>query len=142
MVRRALILAALAAIVITRIEPQLLRFPFNNLAQLAPRFEHYADQTWWEYAQFIRGVREQTRPGDTVAVLVPVLGWEQGYSYAYYRASYFLAGREVLPLVDPLSRRHPENLQRAQYVAVWRTASPPPFRTVVWSGHGGMLVRR
>jgi len=138
--RRALSLAAFAAIVVASIDPILLRFPFYRRAALAPVFERYADRMWLPYAAFLRGVREHTTNGQTIAVLVPTLDWDRGYSYAYYRASYFLAGREVLPLADEARRVHPENLQRAQFVASWRAAIPRG--TVVWSGDGGVLVRR
>jgi hypothetical protein len=131
-----------AAIVVASIDPVLLRFPFYDRAVLAPLFERYADRQWVQYAAFLRGVRAHTRGGETIAVLAPTLDWDHGYSYAYYRASYFLSGREVLPLADEARRVHPENLQRAELVAVWRAAVPPTHRTVVWSGDGGVLVRR
>lgn len=133
-------LVALAAIVATRIEPQLLEFPFRHRARFANAMAHRADGEWWQYAQFIRGVREHTQPGDTIAVIVPVMRWDDGYSYAYYRASYFLSGREVLPLIDGDGRTHPENFAAAKYVAVWR-ARIAPRGTVVWSGDGGVLTR-
>ena len=138
--RRFLTFAAFAAIVVAGIDPVLLRFPFHDRAALVPAFERYADRTWLQYAVFLRGVREHTRRGDTIAVLAPTLDWDRGYSYAYYRASYILAGREVLPLADEARRVHPENLQRAQLVASWR--APVPRGTVVWRGDGGVLVRR
>jgi hypothetical protein len=142
MLRRSLTIAVFAAIVVASIDPVLLRFPFYGRASLAPLFERYADRAWLQYASFLRGAREHTRPGETIAVLVPTLDWDRGYSYAYYRASYLLAGREVLPLADEARRVHPENLRRAELVAVWRTQPPPTHRNVVWSGDGGVLVRR
>jgi hypothetical protein len=142
MLRRALMILALAAIIVTRIEPHLLRFPFYDRAALAALFARRADRTWMQYAQFLRDARAHTRNGESVAVLVPALRWDGGYSYAYYRASYFLAGREVLPFVDRDDHLHPENLQRADYVAAWRMQAPPTHAKVVWSGDGGVLVRR
>ena len=142
MLRRTLMIVAFAAIVLSRIDPLLLRFPFYDRASLAPLFERYADRQWLQYAQFLRGVRAHTRPGDRVAVLVPTLDWDNGYSYGYYRASYFLTGREVLPLADERHRVHPENLQRADLVAAWRAPVPTTHRTLVWQGDGGVLVRR
>src|ERR1041385_1176909 len=107
--RRFLTFAAFAAIVLACIDPILLRFPFYRRAALAPVFERYADRMWLPYAAFLRGVREHTQDGQTIAVLVPTLDWDRGYSYAYYRASYFLAGREVLPLAG--SEEHTSELQ-------------------------------
>jgi len=142
MVRRVLTIVAFAAIIVSSLDPILLQFPFHDRARLRPLFEYYADHTWQQYAKFLRGVREHTHNGETVAVLVPVIDWDRGYSYAYYRASYILAGREVLPLFQPDNRVHPENLRRAELVAVWRARVPPTHRTLVWSGDGGVLVRR
>jgi hypothetical protein len=142
MFRRTLMIVAVAAIVLSRIDPNLLRVPFYDRAALAPLFERYADRQWLQYAQFLRGVRAHTRAGERVAVLVPTLDWDNGYAYAYYRASYFLAGREVLPLADAMYRVHPENLRRADLLAVWRAPVPPTHQKVIWQGDGGVLVRR
>jgi hypothetical protein len=142
MFRRTLMIAALAAIVLSCIDVNLLRVLLYDRAALAPRFERYADRQWLQYAQFLRGVRAHTRAGERVAVIVPTLDWDNGYSYAYYRASYFLAGREVVPLADEMKRVHPENLQRADVVAAWRAPLPTTHRRLVWQGDGGVLVRR
>jgi hypothetical protein len=61
--------------------------------------------------------------------------------YAYYRASYFLTGRTVVPLFGPEGERQTENFQRAKYLALWHVRVPPTVR-VVWSGEGGSLVER
>ena len=142
MLRRVLSIVAFAAIVVAGIDPYLLRVPFYDRAALAMAFDRYADRSWQQYAQFLRDVREQTQPGQRIAVLVPATTWDSGYSYAYYRASYFLAGREVLPLFDDADRAHPENLSRADLVAAWRARVPPTHRKLVWRGDGGVLVRR
>ena len=52
------------------------------------------------------------------AVIVPIMRWETGYSYAFYRASYFLTGREVLPVVTPDNGRLPQNFRAAKYIAL------------------------
>lgn len=140
--RRFLAIATFAAIVVAGIDPVFLRLPFYDRAALGPLFERYADREWFQYATFLRGVREHTRPGQTIAVVVPTLDWDRGYSYAYYRASYFLTGREVLPLADEARQLHLENLRRAELVAVWHAGLPSTHRNVVWSGDGGVLVRR
>jgi len=138
--RRALSIVAFAAIVVAGIDPRLLSMPFYDRAALAEAFN--PDRSWQQYARFLRDVREQTQPGQRIAVLVPATTWDGGYSYAYYRASYFLAGREVLPLFDDADRAHPENLRRADLVAAWRARVPATHRTLVWRGDGGVLVRR
>jgi hypothetical protein len=97
---------------------------------------------WWpSYPAFLDELRSVTKPGDTIAVVVPPKTWDGGYSYAYYRASYFLAGRQVLPVVDDANRALPQNIAAAHYLAVWRAPVPPGWR-VVWSGHRGALLVR
>jgi hypothetical protein len=68
--------------------------------------------------------------------------WNLGYAYAYYRASYFLAGRRVIPLVTPQNEARLERLEEAELIAIWQMAPPPGNYTVVWAGHGGALVRK
>jgi len=132
---------ALAAIVASTIEPQFLMMPFRDRTPLARGYARLADADWLDYPEFLAGVRAHTQPGDTIAILTPRMHWDGGYSYAFYRASYFLTGRDVMPLVDRDDKPHPENYTAAKYVAVWR-ASLRPRGTVVWSGNGGTLTRR
>ena len=131
-----------AAIVLASIDPLLLRFPFAPRAPLAAAYARRADGNWFQYVQFLDGVRAHTRPGERVAVLAPAMRWDDGYSYAYYRASYFLTGREVLPVVDSHDGVHPENLAHADVIAAWRARLPAGRFRVAWQGEGGVLVRR
>ncbi|MEA2328320.1 MAG: hypothetical protein QOE68_3279 [Thermoanaerobaculia bacterium] len=102
----------------------------------------YPDRAWPDYPRFLQGVREHTQPGDTIAVIVPSMSWDGGYSYAYYRASYFLTGREVLPLVTPLDARLPQNFRVAKYVAVFGVGLRVPADVVWRSGRGALLRLR
>jgi hypothetical protein len=139
-VRRVLIIIALAAIVVMCIEPVLRRMPFLVQAFYTGELARLPDGQWARYPRFLEGVRSHTRSGDTIAIVFPVMGWDAGYSYAYYRASYFLSGREVLPLIDPQDRRIPQNLRGARYVAVFGATLRMPA-DVVWRGEGGTLLR-
>lgn len=118
-----------------------MRLPFEGRAMLARGFAGYADRLWPQYPRFLDGVRAHTSPGDRVAIVVPAMQWDRGYSYAYYRASYFLPGRIVLPLVDPQDHLHPENFHAATCVAAWRSNFPQGRSTLAWSGEGGVLLR-
>jgi hypothetical protein len=140
--RRTLTRIAFLAIVLASISPMPLFVPFYDRAALDTLFRRYDLPSWHEYGPFLDGVREHTRGGESVAVLVPTPRWEPGYAYAYYRASYVLAGREVLPLMDADGRVHPENLFGAELVAVWHAPPPRTHQKLVWSGHGGALLRR
>lgn len=118
-----------------------MRLPFIDRKPIAEMFTRYPDREWEQYPRFLEGVRERTRGGDSIALIVPKMKWDDGYSYAYYRASYFLAGRTVLPLITSDDRPHPENFRDARYIAVWRTSLPQGRRVLVWSGEGGVLLR-
>jgi hypothetical protein len=139
--RRDLSLIILAALVATRIEPRLLTVPLRR-AQFARAYTAFADRFWPEYPRFLEGVRAHTSPGDTIALVVPTFDWDRGYSYAYYRASYFRTGREVLPLSDRENHLQPANFRNARLIAAWRKPLPQAHFTVVWSGNGGVLLRR
>lgn len=138
--RRILVLAAFAAIVATRMEPRLLRLPFIDRGPLAAGYARQADGDWAEYVVFLNEVRARTRDGDTIAIIVPRMRWDQGYSYAYYRASYFLAGRVVLPVDDERDQLHFENVRAAKYVAAWRNGAPNGRYHMVWAGNHGVLL--
>lgn len=93
-----------------------------------------------DYPVFLEEVARRTRPGQSIAIVVPMRSWHYGYSYAYYRATYFLVGRRVVPIVDPNDSLHPERLKETDFIAVWNT---PDFHgsEVLWRGHGGVLLR-
>ena len=141
-VRRVLGIVAVLTIVALSLELRFIQLPFLDRKALAAYFAARPDRLWRSYPRFLDDVRALTRDGDSIALILPTLDWEKGYSYGYYRASYFLAGREVLPVADSRGALHPENFRRAQYVAVWGRELPPGRNTVVWRGDGGVLLRR
>ena len=140
--RRRIAFILFVALAVLAIDPNLFRFALANRAAMHAVMTGYPDRGMWQtYPAFLEGVRAHTKPGDSIALLVPAMHWDDGYSYAYYRASYFLAGREVLPLVDRADVPQRANFARAKYVAVWRRNVQPPMRAV-WSGDGGTLLER
>lgn len=122
------------------VEARLLQMPFIDRTSFARAMAAYPDRLWPEYPRFLEGVREHTKPGDSIAVIVPGMGWDDGYSYAYYRASYFLTGREVLPLVTPENGRLMENFRGAKYIAAFGVRLRVPA-DVVWQSEHGALLR-
>jgi hypothetical protein len=139
--QRILALLLLVALVAFRIEPRLVRVLFQRAAY-ARYYAGVADRLWPQYPRFLEGVRAHTQPGDTIAIVVPTLDWDNGYSYAYYRASYLLSSREILPLSDSENHLQLLNFRDARYVAVWNTPMPQAHFTTVWRGEGGVLLRR
>jgi len=138
--RRALTILCLAAIVALCVDARLLRLPFSDRKPLAQALDGFYDRQWPQYPRFLQDVRAHTQPGDTIAIIVPAMGWDDGYSYAFYRASYYLTGREVLPLVTPQNGRLPQNLRDAKYVAAFGVTLRLPAE-VVWKGERGALLR-
>lgn len=106
-----------------------------------PMPAHRPDAAWGDYPAFLAAIRSATHNGDTIALLVPARRGSNDYSYAYFRASYVLAGREVLPVIDDHGRIIAGNVSAAQFVAAWhgRLASN---RRLIWRGHGGELFAR
>lgn len=140
--RRVVALVIFIGIFALRVDRQLFLLPFIDRAPIAEAFRGRADRMWPQYPRFLAGVRERTANGDSIAIVVPTFDWDEGYSYAYYRASYLLAGRVVLPVGFSDHQLHPENFRAARYVAVWGRPFPPSRRTVVWEGEGGTLLRQ
>lgn len=142
MIRRIVIAAAMLLVIVDSISPFVLSLPFRDRTVIEKAIVRRTDRTWWpEYPRFLNDVRQQTREGDSIALVVPAPHWDFQYFYAYFRASYFLAGREVLPIVQPGDRLVPQNIARARYVASWRM--PPAGRgPIVWRSHEGLLVRQ
>ncbi len=141
--RAILSIACFIGLAIASIRTPPLVLPFIDRTNAHESMTMYPDRgVWWpDYPRFLEAVRAHTKSGDSIALADPTMRWDAGYSYAYYRASYFLSGREVLPLVGPDDRRIMANVGRAQYVAVWHNR-PPRGRPVVFAGYGGVLVRR
>jgi len=138
--RRLLTILCLAALVALCIDIRLLQLPFIDRKPYSRALGVYPDRRWPQYPHFIDGVRAHTKPGDTITIVVPAMAWDDYYSYAYYRASYILTGREVLPLVTPQNERLPQNLAAARYVAAFGVTLRLP-NDVIWKGEGGTLVR-
>lgn len=83
-----------------------------------------------EFQAFLKEVAQRTRRGDSIALVVP--DEMSGFSYAYYQASYALAGRR---LISPL------RLKKTEYIAAWNREALLPDHVPVWVGHGGTLLR-
>jgi hypothetical protein len=140
--RRALTVLCLAAIVVMSIEGRMLQLPFISRAAAVREMVTDTDRAWPDYPGFLEGVREHTKPGDSIALILPTMSWERGYFYGYYRASYFLAGREVLPLVEAGDRRLPQNFHDAKYIAVFGVRLRHPADVMWRSGRGALLRLR
>lgn len=123
-------------------EPFFFRIFFADRAAAGAALSEGPDLAAPGYAAFLREVKERTPADARVALLVPMRQWSGGYEYAYYRASYALVPREVIPLVDPDDEAHLERAVEADYVAAWGMAPRIPGFTQVWDADGSVLLER
>ena len=140
--RRVLYALLLAAMILGGIETFFFRIFAHDRGASAAQLAAAPDRAAPGYAAFLREVRARTPEDARIAVVVPMRRWSGGYEYAYYRASYALAGREVIPLVDRDDSAHLERVRDAEWVASWGMEPRIPGFARVWSGSGGTLLRR
>ena len=119
-----------------------VRLIFSDRSILRRQYTALPDQQTPSYPQFLREVRARTERGSSIAILVPMRYWNEGYAYAFYRASYFLAGRRVVPLVSPDDQTHLPRASETDYIAAWDIGARVPEERVIWRGHDGFLVRK
>jgi hypothetical protein len=93
--------------------------------------------------RLLLAVEAQTKPGDRILLWTPHRPWQNGYGYAFRRAQYVLAGREVIPLLDRERDVVDErNIARATYIVCWRNCPPIDGFDGIWRSEDGMLLRR
>ena len=82
-------------------------------------------------------VDRSTPRGAKIAIALPFRDWEGGYGYGYYRASFLLPGKQVVPLLPP------SNLRFADYVVMWKARSAIDGFVPLWTtSDGTLMVRR
>ncbi len=144
MLRRFAAAAVVAFAVVGSFEPFFLDLLFSRASRARNEslMTRIPDRAATGYPDFLREVSRRTGRGAKVAVVFPGKRWHGGYSYGYFRAAYFLAGREVLPLVNRNDQFLTANFAQADYIASWQNSARVGGFDVVWSGHDGVLLRR
>lgn len=92
--------------------------------------------------EFMLGVRDRTQPGSRVLILSPHRKYQGGYVYVFSRATYLLAGRTTVPIIDQHDLAHPQNLAEATYVAAFRIKPTIAGFETVWTSRDGTLLKR
>lgn len=131
----------LALILVGSFQWTYLRVFLVDQGELADRMEVLRFGKMPEIRGFLDEVEKRTSPGESIALVVPAPDWNRGYEYAFYRASYVLAGRTVLPVMNPAGHPLPSNLERADYIAAWRAEVDPERFDIVWRERDGVLAR-
>jgi hypothetical protein len=142
-IRRAAAAIAFAAILIGGFETYYLRVFRESPARLRPILTELPYRKMPGLRELLIGADARTPRGASIAILVPYSAWAGGYGYAYYRSSYLLPGKQVIPLLRlGEDRSAPENLALADYVICWGGVRPAAGFTMVWQTTAGMLLRR
>ena len=139
---RNLRLAIALVLAIASVRPFIPQMFATKVRNESAALGQYFDQSSPEYPKFLSSVAAATPEGSRIAIFVPMRRWDEGYSYAYYRASYFLAGREVLPVVWRDDRLVGQNVERADYIASWNMKVGAKGFQPLFKAHGGTLYRR
>ena len=142
MMLRRWAIAAAALIAIGGFEPFYFRVLSFNRARTRAMLTELPYRKTPGLRTFYAAVRERTRPGDTIAISSAYRTWDGGYEYVFVRSLYTLAGRHVFTLLDPQDHPHPENLQKVEYVAAYRSEPRIANFATIWRGPDGTLLRR
>jgi hypothetical protein len=92
--------------------------------------------------RFMNAVRSRTLDCDRIAIMLPAPAWERGYQYGFTRATYLLAPRTTIPLMDANDVPLTPNVALADYVACWHAAPAIPHFATIWRSDDGVLLRR
>ena len=141
-VRRAVVFLAVAAIGIGAFQVFYLEIHFTDRARLREMYSALPYRRIPGLQELLVATAARTPMGSRVLIATPHRPWDGGYGYAYRRAQFVLAGREVIPLLDPKTEQpSPENVRRAEYIACWRECPQGRFE-VLWRGRDAQLLRR
>jgi len=133
---------AFALILIGGFEPFYLRVFGIDRAREGAAFAELPFQKIRGLKSFLEGVDAHTPPRARIAIWVPFRQWEGGYGYAYYRASYLLPGKQVVPLLAPHEDRVVfSNLAKADYLASLGEPIVAPGFESCWQDEHGMLLK-
>ena len=86
--------------------------------------------------------RTQTIEGEKVGFWMDSPRWKEGYEYAYKRAGYPMAGRQVIPLIDSGSRLREAALKEIDVLVCWRCRPPFPEFRISYQTPDGVVARR
>jgi hypothetical protein len=136
-------LVILVALVAGGFEPMYVRIWTVDSATWHTAMEELPYRKLPGFRRLLLEVDRSTPRGARIAVVLPFRQWEGGYGYGYSRASFFLPGKQLVPLLEPESdAARPENLRFADYVMAWRARPNVAGFTEVWSTGEGTLLRR
>jgi hypothetical protein len=129
--------AVLAMLVIGGFEPYYVRIFTADAARRRAAMTELPYRKLPGLRRLLVDVDRSTPRGAKVAIALPFRDWEGGYGYGYYRASFLLPGKQVVPLLPP------SNLRFADYVVVWKGRPVIEGFVPLWTtSDGTLMVRR
>lgn len=123
------------------LRPYYVRFLVADRQEWGRRLDAFPDRRAPGYVELLREADAVIPSGSRVAVVFPTLDWPGGYSYAYFRAQYLLAGRVMIPLAW-FDGPTPARIGEADYVVVYRAAPPPGRWDVLFRNADGAVAMR
>jgi hypothetical protein len=133
---------AFALILIGGFEPFYLRIFAIDRAREEATFAELPFRKMPGLKSFLEGVDAHTPPRARIAIWVPFRQWEGGYGYAFYRASYLLPGKQVVPLLALHEDRVDfSKLARADYLASYGQRIDAPGFESCWQDAHGVLLK-
>jgi hypothetical protein len=132
---------AFLLILIGGFEPFYLRIFRMNRAGMGIAFAEMPFRKMTGLQSFLEGVDAHTPPRARIALWLPFRQWEGGYGYAYYRASYLLPGKQLVPLLAHDDRLELTNLAQADYLASFGEVMMAPGFDSVWHDELGVLLK-
>jgi hypothetical protein len=136
-------LGAFLAIAIGSFEPFYLRIYTIDSATLRANWTELPYRKVPGLRRVLVEVDRRTPRGARVLLATPHRPGEGGYRYAYARAQFLLAGRELVPLLEPFTEnRIPLQLESVDYIACWHDCATPQGFEIIWKNNDGVLLRR
>ena len=134
-------LLALTAIFIGSFQKFYLEMYRANVPALHAQFTELPYRRMPGLRRLYLDVAQRTPPGARILILIPKMP-RGAYVYAFSRAHYPLAGRVLVPVVDPATEAVLPRVEPAEYIVCWRGCAAPPGFAAIWSSADGALLRR
>ena len=136
-------LLAFAAIAIGSFQKLYLQILVRDATALHAQYTELPYRRVPGLRQMLVEAGRRTPQNARILLATPHKPGEGGYRYAYARAQYILAGRELVPLLDPSTEKPlPLRLDQVDYIACWSDCATPRGFAVVWKSKDGVLLRR
>jgi hypothetical protein len=129
--------AVLAMLVVGGFEPYYVRVLGADASRTRAAMTELPYRKLPGFRRLLVDADRVTPRGARIAIALPYAEWDGGYGYGYYRASFLLPGKQVVPLLPP------SNIRFADYVLVWHgRPAIQGFMPVLATGDGTLYRRR